>query len=112
MTKIYLFYDSTCDFCCKFSFFATKRNSSIISVPIQDKEARKILKNHGEIFVSLYTVYFILNHKLYKKSNAILELFGTLNFPYNLLFYFKIFPIKFRDTVYNVVAKNRYKLKW
>ncbi|MDA6070806.1 DCC1-like thiol-disulfide oxidoreductase family protein [Flavobacterium sp. AC] len=45
----------------------------------------------------------------YYKSSAVLEIAKNLGGFYNLMFVFKIFPEKFRNYVYDYIAKNRYK---
>ncbi|MEO6177223.1 MAG: DCC1-like thiol-disulfide oxidoreductase family protein [Flavobacterium circumlabens] len=45
----------------------------------------------------------------YYKSSAILEISKDLAGIYSLASFFKIFPEKFRNYIYNYIAKNRYK---
>ena len=45
----------------------------------------------------------------YYKSSAVLEIAEDLGGFYSLLFIFKIFPEKFRNYIYDYIAKNRYK---
>lgn len=43
------------------------------------------------------------------KSDAILNICKQLGFPYSILSYSKILPLKYRDILYDYFAKNRYK---
>lgn len=45
----------------------------------------------------------------YYKSSAVLEISKDLGGIYSLASFFKIFPEKFRNYIYNYIAKNRYK---
>jgi len=45
----------------------------------------------------------------YLKSEAALKIAAEFHSIYTLLNLFKVFPISFRDSIYNYVAKNRYK---
>ncbi|WP_394774660.1 thiol-disulfide oxidoreductase DCC family protein [Flavobacterium sp.] len=45
----------------------------------------------------------------YYKSSAVIEIGEDLGGIYNLIVFFKIFPEKFRNYIYEYVARNRYK---
>jgi predicted DCC family thiol-disulfide oxidoreductase YuxK len=56
------------------------------------------------------SILLYANHRKYSKSEAVLQLFKEMGFPYNLVYALIIIPRPIRDFIYNLVAKNRYLL--
>jgi predicted DCC family thiol-disulfide oxidoreductase YuxK len=46
----------------------------------------------------------------YTKSSAVLKALGIIGMPWSVFCLFYIIPKFIRDTIYNQIAKNRYKL--
>lgn len=71
----------------------------------------------GKTFIEKYkidirkgeSIILIKKNKAYIKSNAVLWIANELIFPYNLISGLIIFPPFIRDSVYDFIAKNRYK---
>ena len=55
------------------------------------------------------TVIFITRFKIYKASDAVLEIAKRMRFPWSLLWTFKIIPRSIRDWLYYFISRNRYK---
>lgn len=107
-----IIFDSKCSFCTKtVFFFITNKKKALLSIPVQDKDARLKLRTLGENFISLQTIYFISNNRVYKKSQAIFQIVRNLNFPYNTLSVFSILPISLTDFFYDYISKRRHKIK-
>ncbi|KHF40026.1 thiol-disulfide oxidoreductase DCC family protein [Halalkalibacter okhensis] len=45
----------------------------------------------------------------YTKSTAVLMICRKLKFPWNLASFFQLIPTSIRDSMYEVIAKNRYR---
>jgi len=64
--------------------------------------------------ISIYnieeSIIFISNEKIYRKSNAIIEVIKTLGGVYKLMGVIYILPKSFRDFIYDLIAKNRYRI--
>jgi predicted DCC family thiol-disulfide oxidoreductase YuxK len=58
----------------------------------------------------LNTVILIHHGKAYQKSNAALEIAKKLSGLWPALYIFKLVPRFMRDGMYDLIAKNRYKL--
>jgi predicted DCC family thiol-disulfide oxidoreductase YuxK len=58
----------------------------------------------------LNTVILIQHGKAYQKSNAVLEIAKNLSGLWPAMYIFKLIPRFIRDGVYDLIAKNRYKL--
>jgi predicted DCC family thiol-disulfide oxidoreductase YuxK len=107
-----ILYDGVCNFCIAVIDFVKRKDKKniFLSMPIQSQEARAILRSHNEKFISLQTVYFIEDGKVYKKSKAVFKILRHLSFPWKIFSWFRVFPVFFTDAVYNVVARYRYKV--
>jgi predicted DCC family thiol-disulfide oxidoreductase YuxK len=55
-------------------------------------------------------VVFIENNQIYKKSDAVIKIASNLDGIYKYLKCIKIIPKFIRDYLYDLIAKNRYKL--
>lgn len=56
------------------------------------------------------SIIFLSSDNFYFYSDAILEISKSLRFPFNLIWYFRFIPKRWRDSLYLVVAKNRYRI--
>lgn len=55
------------------------------------------------------TVLYIENNKLYSHSEAIIKILIRTGGIYRLATILLVFPKGFRDLIYNIIAKNRYR---
>ena len=112
LKTFYFLFDNTCAFCTNYMEFLKARNFSgkFIFLPLQSKDARRILRSHGVLFVNLKTVYFINNNKVYKRSSAILRTMKALNYPYKAFCILLVIPPFIRNYAYNLIAKKRHWL--
>jgi predicted DCC family thiol-disulfide oxidoreductase YuxK len=108
--KIILF-DGVCNLCNgSVNFFITRDKKDIFRFAALQSdigiELQKKLNIDHEIIES-----FILidGNNYYKKSTAALRVAVMLGFPYNLLYPFLLIPPFIRNTVYDIIAKYRYK---
>ena len=112
MKKNIIFYDGYCVVCSRFIRFLIKIDKrkiySFANIP--SKISDKILRNKMDgdqigRFIVLYS-----GDKIYKKSDAVIQIFtgfGGLFKIFNLL---KIFPSTLRDLFYDLFANYRYRL--
>lgn len=57
----------------------------------------------------LYSILLIKKGKVYDRSDAILEITKDLRGIWPVLSFFKILPKVFRDAVYDMISRNRYR---
>ena len=112
MDKTILLFDGVCNLCNGWVQFVLKRNKaeSIIFGSLQSDGGQKLLKSHHlphEQFDSLIVFH---KGKIYKKSQAVFILVGQLDFPWPVLGIFKIIPSFISDKIYDLIARNRYKV--
>ncbi|MEM6264380.1 MAG: thiol-disulfide oxidoreductase DCC family protein [Bacteroidota bacterium] len=108
-----IIFDGVCNLCNTFVDFTIRQDPShkLKFASNQSQAGREILQHFGVIEGSeeANTVYFLENGQLYEKSTAALRVARHLRFPWNLGIVFQIFPRFLRDSIYEFIARNRYK---
>lgn len=109
--KSIIFFDGVCNLCNNSVQFIIKRDKHkrFLYASLQSDAARDILlqfkiKNSG-----FDSIILLENGKLYQKSTAILKIVKQLNGFWKLNYVFILIPKFFRDFIYDIIAKNRYK---
>lgn len=111
MEDIYLFYDGTCSFCDRWVRFVLKneKNDKIRFSHLQSDFASRFL-NQSKAKLPMDSVLFFETDELYQKSTAVLRILTFMKWPYKLFLVFWVVPRPIRDFVYDIVAKNRYRI--
>jgi predicted DCC family thiol-disulfide oxidoreductase YuxK len=110
--KQIILFDGVCNFCNFWVNFVIKRDKKdLFRFGALQSEKSKDLTNKFNFDTSnLDTFVLIAGDKFFTKSTAALmickELNGLVKIMYPLIF----FPKFFRDFIYDLIAKNRYKL--
>ncbi len=108
-----LFYDGVCNFCNATVQFVIKRDplKKIYFAALQSKTAHQLLTPiNSKLVHDLTTMVYLEGDNIYTKSDAFLHLIRHLNGFWPLLSLAMFFPRFFRNFVYDLVAKNRYRL--
>lgn len=107
MVKEYkiILYDGICLLCDAFVRFVIRNDK-------QDKFRFKTLQSSDLIENSerFDSVQLIDKGKVYSKSSAAIRILSQLNFWWRPIILLLGFPKGFRDYIYSIVAKNRYKI--
>lgn len=105
-----IFFDGVCNLCSGAVRFVLKRDrkNRFKFASLQSDFARERLRKFGS-HESLETIVLIDHGRLFKKSDAALEIARHLDFPWPLWYALKIFPRAIRDFFYEFVARNRYR---
>lgn len=108
--KIILF-DGVCNLCnSSVNFFITRDKKDIFRfAALQSDIGIELQKKLNIDHENIESFILIDGSKYYKKSTAALKVAAMLSFPYNLLYPLLIIPPFIRNTVYNIIAKYRYK---
>lgn len=76
---------------------------------LQSTVGQDLLRQHGLASENLDTVVLAVGERIFLRSDAPLEILKRLGGFWKLLYFFKILPRPVRDTLYNFVARNRYR---
>ena len=117
MSNPIVLYDGVCGLCNRLTQFLLKhdRHDRLRYASLQSEFAAVILTRHGKDPSDLDTVYVVqayqeANEKLLARSDAILSLAQGLGGIWSLGGLLKVLPRFFRDWIYNLVARNRYRV--
>jgi len=105
-------FDGICNLCNASVRFISKhdKNSKIQYASLQTEIAKQLLSKLAIDTNKTDSIIFISKEKIYFKSNAAIEIAKLLNgFP-RYFQYFRFIPRPIRDFVYDLIAKNRYRL--
>ena len=105
-------FDGICNLCNASVRFISKhdKKSKIQFASLQSETAKQLLLNKAIDTQKIDSIIFISDEKIFFKSNAAIEIAKMLDgFP-NYLKYFQFIPRAIRDIVYDLIAKNRYRL--
>ncbi len=108
--KIILF-DGVCNLCNSSVVFAIKRDKSDVFrfAALQSEVGEKLVSKFNIDTSKTDSIILIDDEKYYEKSSAALRIAKHLSGGWPLLYFFIIIPKFIRDSVYNFIAKNRYK---
>ncbi len=116
-TNPIVLYDGVCGLCNHLVQFILKRdrNDRFRFASLQSDFTREVLTRHGVDPDDLDTVYVIRRHaqpneQLLGRSDAILYMLEQLGGVWKLMTVGRILPRAFRDAVYKIVARNRYRV--
>ena len=112
MDKSIVFYDAACPFCSKVVRFILKqeKKKQLFFSSLQGEFTKSFLPKYGVSEVDLSTFYLFQEDHVYSKSTAALRLLPYLKWYLFLFNIFWIIPPFIRDFLYDIIAKNRYKL--
>ena len=105
-------FDGICNLCNASVRFITRhdKNNTIQFASLQSETAKQLLLKMNIDSQKIDSIIFISNEKMFIKSDAAIEIAKLLDgFP-RLLKYFQFIPRPIRDFVYDLIAKNRYRL--
>ena len=104
-----ILFDGECNFCDASVQFIIKRDHGAFHfASLQSKIGQQLVERfqlHG-----IDSVVLIENDRAYTKSTAALRITKQLYRLWPLCYLLIVVPKSFRDSMYNLIAKNRYKL--
>ncbi len=106
-----ILFDGVCNLCNTSVQTVIKKDKQGIFyfASLQSEAGQNLLKEFNLPQENFNSFILIQNGKAYQKSTAALMVAKQLNGLLKLLYVFIIVPTFIRDTVYNIVANNRYK---
>jgi predicted DCC family thiol-disulfide oxidoreductase YuxK len=110
--KIILF-DGVCNLCNNAVNFIIERDKKDVFrfASLQSETGRKLTSDRGIEVEEAMNSFMLIEPGVayYQRSTAALEVAKELSGGYSMLRYFSFLPEGFRDSIYNLVARNRYK---
>ena len=114
MSRPTIFFDGDCAMCNGWVQFVLKRDAlkKIYFVSLQAEKAKELLRAKGISFQAhqIDTILYLKRGIVYKRSSAILEILKDIGLPWSITYMAIIMPVFFRDFLYTIIAKNRYRL--
>ena len=107
-----IIFDGECSFCNGLVNFIIKHDPGALFAftPLHSSLARSLISEYKLEEFEDDTVVLIKERKAYIKSEAVLELAKELEGLWFLPWIFGRIPKSFRDYLYTLIAKNRYKI--
>ena len=107
-----ILFDGVCNFCNASINFVIDRDSQKIFkfAALQSDVGQQILRENNFPQSEFDSIFLTDGNKIYQKSDAALEIAKRLDGAWKIFYFFKIVPRFIRDFVYDLVAKNRYKI--
>lgn len=107
-----LFFDGSCGLCNRFVRFVAARDpaDNIHLVPLQSTRGGRVIDKLGLPTQNYETMVVESGGKLHVKSGAVIEIFRILGWPWALLAAGRCVPRKVRDSLYDLVSRNRFRL--
>jgi len=106
-----LLFDGVCNLCNGFVKEVIIRDQTgvIRYASLQSAAGQKLLKNIRLDKFSMDTVVLVEGEDFYTKSDVALRIFRHLGGGWSYFYYLSIIPKFIRDSVYDLVARNRYR---
>ena len=111
-THLIILFDGLCNFCNFWVNFLLDRDKKdkFRFTPLQSEKGEELLKKFNLSTKDFDTFVLIDGDKYYIRSTASLIVAKNLGGLWKVLYSLIIIPGPIRDFIYNLVAKNRYKL--
>lgn len=109
--KNIILFDGVCNLCNGSVVFIIKRDKNDLFrfAAIQSNKGQEFINKHNIDTSKVDSILLIDGNHYYSKSTAALKIARQLRGGYPLLYVFMVLPRFFRNWVYDIIAKNRYK---
>lgn len=108
-----ILYDGVCALCNRFVKFVMKldKRGSFYFASQQSEFGKSILSDapFGTEGIDSIIVYLGADRSYFQESDAVLVVFRLLGFPWTTVSWLQIIPDFIRNSVYRLVARNRYR---
>jgi len=106
-----ILFDGVCNLCNRSVQFIIKKDKKGIFkfASLQSTVGKELLKEFELPEDSFQSFIYVKNDRAFSRSDAALEIAKMLNGVWPFAYFFKIVPKFFRDPIYNLIARNRYK---
>jgi predicted DCC family thiol-disulfide oxidoreductase YuxK len=111
-SKHIILFDGVCNLCNGFMMFVYNRDphAKFTFAWIQSKQGKQILEQLKMPTEEYDTIIYLKGGQPSYKSTAFLKIVNHLKFPWPVLWIGVIIPLFIRNWLYDLVARNRYKI--
>ncbi|MDE2422549.1 MAG: thiol-disulfide oxidoreductase DCC family protein [Gammaproteobacteria bacterium] len=112
MQQQVLLFDGVCKLCNGWSRFVIRydKQQRFKLATVQSDAGQQILHHLGLPTDHFDTMVYLEHGQVYLKSTAFLKAIVHFPFPFRLLSVFIVLPLGFRDKMYDLIARNRYRI--
>lgn len=105
-----IFFDGVCHLCNSYVDFMISQDKRrhLSFAPLQGKTAELLLSAHDR--QSLESIILYQQKKTFYRSTAVIKSLAAIGTPYQVVLLFLLIPRFIRDPLYNLIARNRYKI--
>ena len=110
MDQPIVLFDGVCNLCNGAVQFIIRhdKKEKFLFASLQSEIGKRILSSNNLSRDDLKTFLLIEDDKVYTKSTAALRVIKQLNGVISILYTFNVIPKFIRDSIYDLVARNRY----
>jgi predicted DCC family thiol-disulfide oxidoreductase YuxK len=103
-------FDGVCNLCNRLVAFLIPRDPEgrLRFAPLQSEAGQQLLTRHGLPTEGFDSFVLVEGDRAYTKSDAAIRVAELLGWPYRLARVARLLPTGLRDSLYDVVADNRY----
>ena len=105
-----IIFDGICNLCNWVVRITSRKRARFNYIVLQSETGKGILAQYGISGEAGNSVVLLEKDRVYTKSAAILRIFHILGGWWRVLLLFKIIPVSCRDFLYDIIARNRYRL--
>jgi predicted DCC family thiol-disulfide oxidoreductase YuxK len=112
MDKRVVIFDGYCNFCSRSVLFIIRRDKKkyFSFAASQTQEGQHIIGQYGLGDMVQHSIVLIEQGDVYRKSTAALRIARQLGYGWRLIYVFMMIPRGFRDYIYDLIARSRYRL--
>ena len=107
-----ILFDGVCNFCNFWVNFILERDEKKIFkfASLQSEAGIRLVKELSIAEKNVDSAILIQNGKYFIKSEAALRIAKQLTSFWNVFYYLRFIPLRFRDFIYDIIAQNRYSV--
>lgn len=107
-----LVFDGVCGLCHRWVRFVLRHDAAdqVHFAAVQSVPGQALLARHGVAHLAFDTLVFIDDDQAYVRSEAVLRILARLPRPWRWARVLRVIPVRWRDHLYNAVARRRYRL--
>jgi len=109
--KSIILFDGICNLCNSSVNFIIRNDKKehFLFASLQSDAAKDILLQYQVKKIKFDSILLIENGEIFEKSRAALRISRNLDGAYRFIYFLKIIPRFITDSIYHIVARNRYK---